>query len=370
MTRAAPARLLGLADRGHLGAGAAADIAVYREDADRERMFRDAALRLQGRRRGRARGRHRRHADRRHALRAAGLRHGHRPARCKSFFDDHMTVGFDAFPAVAAASSPLPACACSRMPAGRGRAHEPQRRRHRRHLRRGLPDEGDAPRHHRRHAPRWARIAAVSATGFATSVIGCGCEAGIERELAPAETPDGRPGHRRAALRDVGQGAGQAGARRVGQCVLTCPAPRAMPASPAATQVPLGRGLRFFGDGWQTAKLIGGMRYWRIPGDGRRVRLRGYGRRAEGGRRRQLPDARPRTDAGVLAAAERAVAAMQQLPERDHAVSRRRGALGLEGRLALQVPAAPRPTIAFCPTLKGARRDGARRPTSPACWRS
>jgi formylmethanofuran dehydrogenase subunit A len=39
MTRAAPARTLGLADRGHLGAGAAADIVVYREDADREKMF-------------------------------------------------------------------------------------------------------------------------------------------------------------------------------------------------------------------------------------------------------------------------------------------------------------------------------------------
>ncbi|MFM0322099.1 formylmethanofuran dehydrogenase subunit A [Caballeronia glebae] len=39
ITRAGPARLLGLKDRGHLGAGAAADIAVYRDDADRERMF-------------------------------------------------------------------------------------------------------------------------------------------------------------------------------------------------------------------------------------------------------------------------------------------------------------------------------------------
>ncbi|WP_277188276.1 formylmethanofuran dehydrogenase subunit A [Caballeronia sp. BR00000012568055] len=39
ITRAGPARLLGLTDRGHLGAGAAADIAVYRDDADRERMF-------------------------------------------------------------------------------------------------------------------------------------------------------------------------------------------------------------------------------------------------------------------------------------------------------------------------------------------
>ncbi|MEX3936575.1 formylmethanofuran dehydrogenase subunit A [Paraburkholderia phymatum] len=39
VTRAGPARLLGLKDRGHLGPGAAADIAVYRDDADRERMF-------------------------------------------------------------------------------------------------------------------------------------------------------------------------------------------------------------------------------------------------------------------------------------------------------------------------------------------
>jgi formylmethanofuran dehydrogenase subunit A len=39
MTRAAPAKLLGLADRGQLGVGAAADVAVYREQADAEAMF-------------------------------------------------------------------------------------------------------------------------------------------------------------------------------------------------------------------------------------------------------------------------------------------------------------------------------------------
>jgi formylmethanofuran dehydrogenase subunit A len=39
MTRAAPARILGLAGRGQLGEGAAADVAVYAEDADIERMF-------------------------------------------------------------------------------------------------------------------------------------------------------------------------------------------------------------------------------------------------------------------------------------------------------------------------------------------
>ena len=44
MTRAAPARLLGLRDRGHLGAGAIADVAVYENESDRAKMFRSAAL--------------------------------------------------------------------------------------------------------------------------------------------------------------------------------------------------------------------------------------------------------------------------------------------------------------------------------------
>jgi formylmethanofuran dehydrogenase subunit A len=39
MTRAAPARILGLSDRGHLAPGAAADIVVYRNLPDREAMF-------------------------------------------------------------------------------------------------------------------------------------------------------------------------------------------------------------------------------------------------------------------------------------------------------------------------------------------
>ena len=55
MTRAGPARLLGLPDRGHLGAGAAADVAVYRDQPDREAMFtspayvfKDGVMVLQG----------------------------------------------------------------------------------------------------------------------------------------------------------------------------------------------------------------------------------------------------------------------------------------------------------------------------------
>lgn len=43
MTRAAPAKLLGLKDRGHLGAGAIADVAIYRRDRSIARMMGSAA---------------------------------------------------------------------------------------------------------------------------------------------------------------------------------------------------------------------------------------------------------------------------------------------------------------------------------------
>jgi formylmethanofuran dehydrogenase subunit A len=39
ITRAAPARLLGLVRKGHLGVGADADVTIYEEDADKEKMF-------------------------------------------------------------------------------------------------------------------------------------------------------------------------------------------------------------------------------------------------------------------------------------------------------------------------------------------
>jgi formylmethanofuran dehydrogenase subunit A len=48
MTRAAPAKLLGLKDRGHLGPGAIADVAVYDPDDDKAKMFRAAALVFKG----------------------------------------------------------------------------------------------------------------------------------------------------------------------------------------------------------------------------------------------------------------------------------------------------------------------------------
>jgi formylmethanofuran--tetrahydromethanopterin N-formyltransferase len=110
---------------------------------------------------------------------------------------------------------------------------------------------------------KWAREAASRMTGFATSVIGCGCEAGIEAEVE--ETPDGRPGVSVllfAPGRD--QWVNQVTAR-IGQCVLTCPTTACFNGLTAEDQAPVGGQLRFFGDGFQSSKVIGGRRYWRIP---------------------------------------------------------------------------------------------------------
>ena len=115
------------------------------------------------------------------------------------------------------------------------------------------------------HNAAWAMNAAVSATGFATSVIACGCEAGIERTLGPDETPDGRPGVSVLIFSMSGKELAKQIERRVGQCVLTCPTTAVYAGIAEGEAVALGRNLRFFGDGWQISKLIDGVRYWRVP---------------------------------------------------------------------------------------------------------
>lgn len=114
-------------------------------------------------------------------------------------------------------------------------------------------------------SPRWAEIAARSMTGFATSVIGCGCEAGIERLLGPEETPDGRPGVAVLLFAMSEKALAEQLVRRVGQCVLTCPTASAWNGLAAERSLSLGRSLRFFGDGFQASKRIGSRRFWRVP---------------------------------------------------------------------------------------------------------
>jgi formylmethanofuran--tetrahydromethanopterin N-formyltransferase len=113
---------------------------------------------------------------------------------------------------------------------------------------------------------KWARTAAQSMTGFATSVIGCKVEAGIESEIAPEETPDGRPGIGVLLFAFDAEGLARQLIDRVGQTVLTCPTTACFDGLPAATErVTVGGALRHFGDKYQASKVLNGQRYWRIP---------------------------------------------------------------------------------------------------------
>lgn len=113
--------------------------------------------------------------------------------------------------------------------------------------------------------PKWALAAARSMTGFATSIIGCKCEAGVERELAPDETPDGRPGVSVLLFGGSAEGVGKRLVERIGQSVLTCPTAACYNGLDSEQRVVVGGKLRYFGDGHQIAKLLGGRRLWRVP---------------------------------------------------------------------------------------------------------
>src|SRR5688572_22118846 len=112
----------------------------------------------------------------------------------------------------------------------------------------------------------WARGAALKLTGFATSVIACKCEAAIERELTPADTPDARPGVSALFFTMDMDSLGKRLTERIGQTVLTCPTASCYDGLPdAPDRLPAGRALRVFGDKFQISKVVGGKRYWRIP---------------------------------------------------------------------------------------------------------
>src|SRR5680860_866319 len=155
----------------------------------------------------------------------------------------------------------------------------------------------------------WAMISARTMTGFATSVIACGAEGGIERTLSRKETPDGRPGVA-VLLFTMNADKLQTQLRnRVGQCVLTSPGSACFAGLEGEKSLKLGSSLRFFGDGWQMSKVLGGKRYWRIPVmDGEFVceDKTGMTKKAVGGGNLLVLG---KTHAAVLAACTRAVKA-------------------------------------------------------------
>lgn len=200
---------------------------------------------------------------------------------------------------------------------------------------------------------RWARQAALTMTGFATSVIGCGCEAGIDRTLAPRETPDGRPGVR-VLLFAVSTGELQRQLQaRVAQCVLTSPGSACYAGLAGEETLKLGDALRYFGDGWQISKRFGGRRFWRVPvmdGEFLCEATTGLTRDAVGGGNLLIMGATRRT---ALAAAEAAVAAAARVPD---AIAPFPGGIVRSGSKvgSKYKGVAASTNEAYCPTLRGA----------------
>lgn len=114
-------------------------------------------------------------------------------------------------------------------------------------------------------SPEWAQAAAQSMTGFATSVISCKCEAGVETVLEPADTPDGRPGIAVLLFTMDSKSMIKRLVERIGQCVMTCPTTACFNGLESEDTVPAGGQLRYFGDSYQSSKLLDDRRYWRIP---------------------------------------------------------------------------------------------------------
>ena len=203
---------------------------------------------------------------------------------------------------------------------------------------------------------KWAYHAANAMTGFATSVIGCGVEAGIERELSADETPDGRVGVSVLLFAMGSKVLMQQLETRMGQCILTCPSTAAFAGIEpeeglVVDPINLGAHLRYFGDGFQTSKLISGKRYWRIPvmdGEFLVQESTGMVRAIGGGNFLILATSQE----SALNAAETAIEAMKKIP---NVIMPFPGGVVRSGsKVGSKYPKMFASTNdAFCPTLKG-----------------
>jgi len=116
------------------------------------------------------------------------------------------------------------------------------------------------------HDGYWLDAAVRELTGYSASVISCDAETGVERSLSPNETPDGRPGVAVLIFGFSADALTKSVSNRVGQCVMTCPSTAVYDGLETAEErIPLGKRLRFFGDGYQKSKIVAERRYWRIP---------------------------------------------------------------------------------------------------------
>jgi len=198
---------------------------------------------------------------------------------------------------------------------------------------------------------KWAYHGATALTGFATSVIACGAEAGIERKLDPSETPDGRPGASVLMFATSSKELASQVERRVGQTILTCPTASCFGGLSEGDPIALGKNLRYFGDGWQASKVVDGRRFWRVPVmDGEFVceETTRMVRAVGGGNFLILT----RNSQDALAAAEAAIEAMRKVP---NVIMPFPGGVVRSGsKVGSRYKTLPASTNdAFCPTLRG-----------------
>ena len=111
-----------------------------------------------------------------------------------------------------------------------------------------------------------AEIAAKEACGFATSMIMCPAEAGVEKTLGFEETPDGRAGISILISHTSKKALKNQLIARIGQCVLTAPTANAFDGlENAEDRFDIGNKLRYFGDGYEREVEVNGRKCWAIP---------------------------------------------------------------------------------------------------------
>ena len=96
-----------------------------------------------------------------------------------------------------------------------------------------------------------------------TSVIACGIESGMKK-LDKSKTY-GRPGYSILSFSMSRTQLEKQIETRSGQCILTCPTTALFSGLNGDDMIPLGKNLRYFGDGFQISKKINKKRFWRIP---------------------------------------------------------------------------------------------------------
>jgi formylmethanofuran--tetrahydromethanopterin N-formyltransferase len=112
----------------------------------------------------------------------------------------------------------------------------------------------------------WLNAAIAAFAGYASSVIACDAEIGVEHHVDPEQTPDGRIGAAFLIFAFSEEALAKSLANRVGQCLMTCPTTSVFDGLPQVEKrIPLGKQLRYFGDGFQKSKVIDNRRYWRVP---------------------------------------------------------------------------------------------------------